>query len=233
MKTTRLRQWQNEHDGERDLKKRDPSSTIHVIGVVQATTTTTVSSTDQLAGYCLHCRQARPAHDRRATRGQGTAGLRVTTRRSAAPTWSPRRCSAAASACPTRTDFTDAAARDPAARPGRPGALRRGRALQRVVPARLPRRPARDHPQRARNSRPASRSTAAAPATPCPTRSWRGSPRRGSAEVETVTAPGPRRSGGSPAASAPRGPAPGARGPRPRPRTGGFRSRTARVRARS
>ena len=32
-----------------------------------------------------------------------------------------------------------------------------------------------DHPQRARNSRPASRSTAAAPATPCPTRSWRGS----------------------------------------------------------
>jgi 2-methylcitrate dehydratase PrpD len=48
-------------------------------------------------------------------------------------------------------------------------------ALQRVVPARLPRRPARDHPQRARNSRPASRSTAAAPATPCPTRSWRGS----------------------------------------------------------
>jgi hypothetical protein len=58
---------------------------------------------------------------------------------------------------------------------GRPGALRRGRALQRVVPARLPRRPARDHPQRARNWRPASRSTAAAPATPCPTRSWRGS----------------------------------------------------------
>ena len=36
-----------------------------------------------------------------------------------------------------------------------------------------------------------------------------------------VTAPGLRRSGGSPAASAPRGPAPGPRGPRPRPRTGG------------
>src|SRR6476620_9160057 len=51
--------------------------------------------------------------------------------------------------------------------------------------------------------------------------------------VETVTAPGLRRSGVSPAASAPRGPAPGPRGPRPRPRTGGFRSRTARVRARS
>jgi tetratricopeptide (TPR) repeat protein len=32
-----------------------------------------------------------------------------------------------------------------AGQPG-PGALRRGRALQRVVPARLPRRPARDHP---------------------------------------------------------------------------------------
>src|SRR3954454_25334942 len=57
--------------------------------------------------------------------------------------------------------------------------------------------------------------------------------RRGSAEVETVPAPGLRRSGGSPAASAPRGPAPGPRGPRPRPRTGGLRSRTARVRARS
>ena len=55
----------------------------------------------------------------------------------------------------------------------------------------------------------------------------------GSAELERVTAPGLRRSGGSPAASAPRGPAPGPRGPRPRPRTGGFRSRTARVRARS
>ena len=53
------------------------------------------------------------------------------------------------------------------------------------------------------------------------------------AEVGTVTAPGLRRSGGSPAASAPRGPAPGPRGPRPRPRTGGFRSRTARVTARS
>ena len=34
----------------------------------------------------------------------------------------------------------------PPPRPGRRGALRRGRALQRVVPARLPRRPARDHP---------------------------------------------------------------------------------------
>ena len=51
--------------------------------------------------------------------------------------------------------------------------------------------------------------------------------------IETATAPGLRTSGGSPAASAPRGPAPGPRGPRPRPRTGGFRSRTARVRARS
>jgi hypothetical protein len=41
----------------------------------------------------------------------------------------------------------DAAARDPRRLAlARPGALRRGRALQRVVPARLPRRPARDHP---------------------------------------------------------------------------------------
>src|ERR1700741_118341 len=48
-----------------------------------------------------------------------------------------------------------------------------------------------------------------------------------------VTASGLRRSGGSPAASAPRRPAPGPRAPRPRPRTAGFRSRTARVRARS
>jgi hypothetical protein len=58
-------------------------------------------------------------------------------------------------------------------------------------------------------------------------------PRRESAEVGAVTAPGLRRSGGSPAASARRGPAPGRRGPRPRPRTGGSRSRTARARARS
>ena len=49
----------------------------------------------------------------------------------------------------------------------------------------------------------------------------------------TVNAPGLRRSGASPWGSAPRGPAPGPRGPRPRLRTGGFRSRTARVRARS
>ena len=55
----------------------------------------------------------------------------------------------------------------------------------------------------------------------------------GSALRSRVTAPGLRRSGGSPAASAPRGPAPARRGPRPRPRTGGFRSRAARVRARS
>ena len=55
----------------------------------------------------------------------------------------------------------------------------------------------------------------------------------GSAEVETVTAPGRRRSGASPSGRAPRGPAPGPRGPRPRPRTGGFRSRTARATARS
>src|SRR5262245_19027845 len=41
----------------------------------------------------------------------------------------------------------------------------------------------------------------------------------GSAEVEPVTAAGLRWSGGSPAASAPRGPARGPRGPRPRPRT--------------
>ena len=47
------------------------------------------------------------------------------------------------------------------------------------------------------------------------------------------TVPGLRRSGGSPAASTPNGPAPEPRGPRPRPRTGGLRSRTARVKARS
>jgi len=44
-------------------------------------------------------------------------------------------------------DFTDAAARDSRRLAlAALGALRRGRALQRVVPARLPRRPARDHP---------------------------------------------------------------------------------------
>src|SRR3954462_13487754 len=51
--------------------------------------------------------------------------------------------------------------------------------------------------------------------------------------IVTVTAPGRRTSGAPPAASAPRGPAPGPRGPRPRPRTGGFRSRTAPATARS
>jgi hypothetical protein len=44
-------------------------------------------------------------------------------------------------------DFTDAAARDPPPpRPGRPGALRRGRALQRSRSRTPSRRPARDHP---------------------------------------------------------------------------------------
>jgi 2-methylcitrate dehydratase PrpD len=43
-------------------------------------------------------------------------------------------------------DFTDAAARDPRRLALAALVLRRGRALQRVVPARLPRRPARDHP---------------------------------------------------------------------------------------
>jgi 2-methylcitrate dehydratase PrpD len=43
-------------------------------------------------------------------------------------------------------DFTDAAARDPRRLALAALVLRRGRALQRVVPARLPRRPARDYP---------------------------------------------------------------------------------------
>lgn len=65
--------------------------------------------------------------------------------RSAAPTRSTRRCSAAASACPTRTS-PNAAACDPRRLAlAALVALPQGRALQRVVPARLPRRPARDH----------------------------------------------------------------------------------------
>src|SRR4051794_25163363 len=54
-----------------------------------------------------------------------------------------------------------------------------------------------------------------------------------SAEIEAATAPGLRRSGGSPAWSPPHGPAPAPGDRRPRPGTGGFRSPTERARARS
>ena len=55
------------------------------------------------------------------------------------------------------------------------GALRRGRAPQRVVPARHPRRPARDHPH-GRGTRGPRRGQPRRPRQPpCPTRSWRGS----------------------------------------------------------
>jgi hypothetical protein len=107
-----------------------------------------------------------------------------------------------------------------------PGAVRqRGRSIASA---------ARATPCRARRRQLTDRASTASTASPCGRTVGAMMPAATLLRVRRVaTARGPRRSGGSPAVSAPSGPAPGPHGSRPRPRTVGSRSRTTPARARS